>query len=136
MGAEPYLVASVIEGLLAQRLGRKLCPNCLERGPMPEELQHRLAPDELERFDGMCHRATGCDECGNSGFYGRIGFFELITISSALRRAIAENQPTSDLRRLLADEFIPMREDGICRALEGVTTVEEVLRATQDTEDI
>ena len=103
---------------------------------MPEEIQHRLAPDELDRFDGMCHKAIGCEECGKSGFYGRIGFFELITISSQLRRAIADNKPTAELRKHLGDHFVPMREDGIRRAIEGVTTVEEVLRATQDTEDI
>jgi type II secretory ATPase GspE/PulE/Tfp pilus assembly ATPase PilB-like protein len=136
MGAEPYLVASVIEGLLAQRLGRKLCLHCATKVPMPEEIQHRLAPQELARFDGMSHQPVGCDECGNSGFYGRIGFFEVITISGMLRRAIADNKQTAELRKHLGENFVPMREDGIRRAIEGVTTVEEVLRATQDTEDI
>ena len=136
MGAEPYLVASVIEGLLAQRLGRKLCRHCAVKVPMPEEIQHRLTPEELSRFNGMSHQPVGCDECGNSGFYGRIGFFEVITISGTLRRAIADNKQTAELRKHLGENFVPMREDGIRRAIEGVTTVEEVLRATQDTEDI
>ncbi|MDG2055493.1 MAG: GspE/PulE family protein [Phycisphaerales bacterium] len=136
MGAEPYLVASVIEGLLAQRLGRKLCLHCAVKVPMPEEIQHRLTPEELSRFNGMSHQPVGCDECGNSGFYGRIGFFEVITISGTLRRAIADNKQTAELRKHLGENFVPMREDGIRRAIEGVTTVEEVLRATQDTEDI
>jgi type II secretory ATPase GspE/PulE/Tfp pilus assembly ATPase PilB-like protein len=77
----------------------------------------------------------GCDKCGNSGFRGRLGFFEIVRVSSALRAAIAQNRPVHELKALLDPEFITMREDGIRKVAEGISTVEEVLRATQDVED-
>ena len=135
MGAEPYLVASVLEGILAQRLGRRICRECAQQVPMPEDISHRIAPAELKMFEGKVWRGTGCDECKGSGYYGRIGYFELLTISAALRRAISENRPTADLAALAPETYRTMRQDGIERAVEGMTTIEEVLRATQDAED-
>ncbi|MFZ4749200.1 MAG: GspE/PulE family protein [Phycisphaerales bacterium] len=135
MGAEPYLAASVLEGLLAQRLGRRLCTQCTERRPISEDTQNRLNPDERARLGGFQNVGRGCDKCGNSGFRGRLGFFEIVRISSPLRAAIAQNRPVHELKALLDPDFITMREDGIRKVAEGITTVEEVLRATQDVED-
>jgi type II secretory ATPase GspE/PulE/Tfp pilus assembly ATPase PilB-like protein len=78
---------------------------------------------------------AGCEECNGSGFKGRMGFFEVIRINSALRSAIAENRPVLELRRILGPDFVTMRVDGIEKAALGLTTVEEVLRATQDVDD-
>jgi type II secretory ATPase GspE/PulE/Tfp pilus assembly ATPase PilB-like protein len=141
MGAEPYLVASVLEGVLAQRLGRRVCKECREQFPMPEDISHRLQPGELKMFNGKAWRGSGkgpkgvCDECNGSGYRGRIGYFELLVITSALRRAISENRPTAELAALAGENYRNMRQDGLERAAEGVTTIEEVLRATQDAED-
>ena len=135
MGAEPYLAASVLEGLLAQRLGRRLCTQCTERRPISEDTQNRLNPDERARLGGFQNVGRGCDKCGNSGFRGRLGFFEIVRITSPLRAAIAQNRPVHELKALLDPDFITMREDGIRKVAEGITTVEEVLRATQDVED-
>ena len=135
MGAEPYLAASVLEGLLAQRLGRRLCEGCKERRPISEDTQNRLTPEERQRLGGFQMFGRGCDKCGNSGFRGRLGFFEIVRVSSALRAAIAQNRPVHELKALLDPEFITMREDGIRKVAEGISTVEEVLRATQDVED-
>ena len=135
MGAEPYLAASVLEGLLAQRLGRRLCTQCTERRPISEDTQNRLNPDERVRLGGFQNVGRGCDKCGNSGFRGRLGFFEIVRITSPLRAAIAQNRPVHELKALLDPDFITMREDGIRKVAEGITTVEEVLRATQDVED-
>ncbi len=135
MGAEPFLVASVLEGLLAQRLGRRICSGCREQVPMREDVAHRLSQEELDRFDGKEWRGRGCDKCNGSGQYGRVGFFELITISSTLRRAISEKRSTSELIEIVGDSYQNMRQDGIEKAVQGVTTIDEVLRATQDTED-
>ena len=63
MGAEPYLVASVIEGCLAQRLGRRVCPHCRIQVPMAEDVEHRLTTDELAMFNGQVWRGPGCDKC-------------------------------------------------------------------------
>jgi type II secretory ATPase GspE/PulE/Tfp pilus assembly ATPase PilB-like protein len=135
MGAEGYLVASVLEAVLAQRLGRRICRECARQVPMPEEISHRLAPVELKLFNGKVWRGAGCDECKGSGYRGRIGYFELLVINPALRRAISENRPMGELMALMGDSFRTMRQDGIDRAAEGLTTIEEVLRATQDAED-
>ena len=135
MGAEPYLAASVLEGLLAQRLGRRLCTACKESRPISEETDNRLTPDERRRFNGRQMVGTGCEKCGNSGFRGRLGFYEIVRINSALRAAIAQNRPVHELKALLDPEFITMREDGMRKAAAGITTIEEVLRATQDVED-
>ncbi|MHC4910239.1 MAG: GspE/PulE family protein, partial [Planctomycetota bacterium] len=135
MGAEPYLIASVIEGLLAQRLGRRICDECRERIPMGEDIEHRLSPEELALFDGHVYRGAGCEKCNRSGFRGRIGYFELISISSALRRAIAENKTTAELIDIAGDAYENMRSDGIRKAARGDSTIEEVLRATQDADD-
>jgi type II secretory ATPase GspE/PulE/Tfp pilus assembly ATPase PilB-like protein len=136
MGAEPYLVASVLEGILAQRLGRRVCKECREQVPMPEDLEHRISTRELEMFEGKVWRGRGCSKCNNSGTHGRIGFFELLTINPTLRRAVSENRNTSELIDLVDASFQTMRQDGLAKASQGLTTIEEVLRATQDTEDI
>ncbi len=135
MGAEPYLVASVIEGLLAQRLGRRICESCKRRVPISEDTLHRLLPHEAERFNGISTVGAGCDKCNQSGFRGRLGFFELVRITAAVRSGISRNVPLMELRTLLGEEFVTMRVDGMEKALAGLSTIEEVLRATQDVED-
>ncbi len=134
MGVEPYLAASVLEGVLAQRLGRRICEHCAQRVPMPEDISHRLTPAELALFDGQVSRGTGCKKCNESGLQGRLGFFELVTITPPLRRAIAEGRSIEELAALTRDSMT-MREDGLQKAAQGLTTVEEVMRATQDTDD-
>ncbi len=136
MGVEPYLCASVLEGCLAQRLGRRVCAHCRRRAPMPEDIAARISPQEVAMFEGSVWVGAGCTRCNRSGYFGRIGFFELITINAALRKAIAENRPTSELAALVDDSFVSMRGDGIRKAVAGNTTIEEVLRATQDTDDV
>ena len=135
MGAEPYLAASVLEGLLAQRLGRRLCTACKESRPISEETGNRLTPEERRKFNGRQMVGAGCEKCGGSGFRGRLGFYEIVRINSALRAAIAQNRPIHELKALLDPDFITMREDGMRKAASGISTIEEVLRATQDVED-
>ena len=136
MGAEPYLVASVLEGLLAQRLGRRICEDCKTTKPMDEDIMHRLTEEEVVRFNRTVTYGAGCEKCGRSGFRSRLGFYELIRVNNALRSGIAENLPVMQLRSRLGDDFITMREDGIEKAINGMTTPEEVLRATQDVDEI
>jgi len=135
IGAEPYLVASVLEGVLAQRLTRRVCPNCAAQQPMPEELSHRLSPSELAPFNGQVWRGAGCDKCSGSGYHGRLGCFELLQISGRLRQAISDHRPTTELAALVDQSWVNMRQDGLEKAAKGMTTIEEVLRATQDTDE-
>ena len=102
---------------------------------MPEDVRPRLSAGELDPFDGKVWRGRGCSRCSDSGYYGRLGFFELIWINPALRKAISDNRSASELTALLDDSFMSMRVDGLKKAAEGLTTIEEVLRSTQDTED-
>jgi type II secretory ATPase GspE/PulE/Tfp pilus assembly ATPase PilB-like protein len=136
MGAEPYLVASVIEGVLAQRLGRRVCQHCRSQVPLPEDVEHRLSPRELAMFDGQVWRGTGCPKCNDSGLQGRIGFFELLHISPSVRRAISENRSTAELIDIIGSSLVNMRADGLEKAVAGLTTIEEVMRATQDAEEL
>lgn len=135
MGVEPFLVASVLEGILAQRLGRRVCRHCREQVPISEDIAHRLRPAELDLFDGKEWRGRGCDECNGSGFHGRVGYFELLRITPALRRAVSENRPASELLPLADKNFSVMRADGLLSAATGMTTISEVLRATQEADE-
>ena len=135
MGAEPYLVASVLEGLLAQRLGRRICKVCAEKVPLPEDTDHRLMPRERAMLGGFQTRGAGCEKCKGAGFRGRLGFFELVRISGQLRAGISSGKSVMELRKLVEADFMTMRDDGMLKAAEGMTTPDEVLRATQDVED-
>jgi len=132
MGVEPYLVASVLEGVLAQRLGRKICKECKQQVPISNDLSHRLTPEERTMFTAGMWIGEGCDKCNNSGFSGRVGFFELVVIDPQVRSAISDNRTASDLTALLPDAHVTMRADAIKKAVNGITTIGEVLRATQD----
>jgi type II secretory ATPase GspE/PulE/Tfp pilus assembly ATPase PilB-like protein len=102
---------------------------------MPEDIEHRLRPDELTLFKGKVWRGAGCPACNGSGQRGRIGYFELLLITGSLRKAISDNVPASELPRFAPESFRTMRQDGLEKASGGMTTIEEVLRATQDAED-
>jgi type IV pilus assembly protein PilB len=136
MGVEPFLLASVLEGILAQRLGRRMCPLCRVRSPLPEEVRHRLAPAEAALFPGgEGWTGTGCEKCGGAGMRGRVGFYELVLTTPAMRQGITERRGAMDLMRMVQPGFMTMRRDGVIKAAEGLTTVEEVLKATQDAEE-
>jgi len=133
MGVEPFLLASVLEGILAQRLGRRVCPHCATDTPLEEAVRHRLSASESALFPGLrARRGAGCDKCNSTGFRGRVGFFEMLRVSPALRAGVSERRSANDLLRLANGHFVSMRRDGLLKASRGVTTVEEVLRATQD----
>ena len=134
MGVEPFLITSTIIGVLAQRLVRSLCPQC--RTPYEattEELAAlHLTTEELEHH---LMRAVGCDACQGIGLKGRSGLFELLVMSEALRPLVIERASVSEIRAKAQTEGMrSLREDGIAKVLAGVTTVEEMIRETQDYE--
>jgi type II secretory ATPase GspE/PulE/Tfp pilus assembly ATPase PilB-like protein len=87
-------------------------------------------------FDlGMAHRGAGCDDCSGSGYLGRVGYYELLLSNSRLRELISRGAGAEELSRAVNESHTTMRIDGLIKAAEGQTTIEEVLRATQDTED-
>jgi type II secretory ATPase GspE/PulE/Tfp pilus assembly ATPase PilB-like protein len=136
MDVEPFLVASVLEGILAQRLGRRLCQACRRPALIDETLRHRLSSAEQAWFPGLSGFApAGCDRCDNSGFKGRLGFFEVLTVTPAMRVAITAGKTAAhEILATASPDHVSMRGDGLMKAARGLTTVDEVLRATQDTE--
>ena len=134
MGLEPFLVTSTVTGVLAQRLVRALCPRC--RAPYEagtEELAaFRLTADDLEQ---PLMKPAGCEACLGIGYRGRIGLFELLAMTEALRPLVLGRASASEIRAKAQEEGMrSLREDGIAKVLAGVTTVEEMIRETQDYE--
>ena len=124
-----FLVASTVEAVLAQRLVRTVCPQCRVAVPIePTELRE-LSPRGTE-VDHVW-RGQGCEHCRGTGYRGRIGIYELLTITDEIRHGITERRDASDLRKTMVRQGMPtLREDGLRLVMDGVTTPEEVLRVT------
>ncbi len=128
MGVEPFLVASSLMGVLAQRLVRRLCPECATPyAPSPTEAAY-FGPNPPARL----MRAVGCDKCGQTGYMGREGIFELLVVGPEIIRHITDRTDASTLRaEALRLGMHSLREQGFMKAAAGVTTLEEVLRVTR-----
>ncbi len=138
MGIEPFLVASSVEGLIAQRLVRRLCKHC-RRVKIPDHDFLESVGFPLDRLEegGNIWEAAGCDECRNTGFTGRTGIYEIIPISDRIRPLIVARAGTTEIRNEAVKQGMrPLRYDGWTKVLRGVTTVEEVLRVSEDNEDL
>ncbi len=132
IGVKPFLVASAVQAILAQRLVRTLCSKCRARAePNPTLLKASgLRPSEIEGRD--FYRAAGCDHCRFTGYRGRIGIFELLEMDSAIRELTYKRAPTLKIREQarLSGGLLTLREDGLRKVLSGQTTLEEVLSVT------
>jgi general secretion pathway protein E len=131
MGIEPYLVASSLEMVLAQRLVRLICPGCRAECDLPDlsSVREEVGDD----FPRKLYHGTGCRQCQGTGYRGRSGIFELMPITEAIRNLILERAPASEIRRSAARQGMKsLREDGLRLVRAGQTTLEEVLRATKD----
>jgi type II secretion system protein E len=131
MGCEPYLLSSVLTGVLAQRLVRRICQACRAPDhPDPAELRALGITDAsgLELF-----RGKGCDECRGTGYRGRTGIYELFKISEEARSLIVQKVPGGEIRRhAVGHGMVTLREDAWAKACAGLTTVAEILRVTQE----
>lgn len=131
LGIADYLVGATLEGVLGQRLVRRICAHCAVRVESDPSLAAQLAGRPVGSATGM--RGTGCTSCRGTGFRGRTGIFELVTMTEALRTGIARGATREALRDLAIDGgMVPMREHGWQLVRDGTTTIEEVLRAVQD----
>jgi type IV pilus assembly protein PilB len=131
MGLEPFNVASALNLLTAQRLVRRVCGNCKQEVTYGEEYLNaaRVPLDWAEKTTFM--RGEGCDTCGGSGFKGRQGLYEVMAMSSTLRKAIMEERPTDDLRDIaLGEGMLTLRMDGLKKVERGITSLEEVVKET------
>jgi type IV pilus assembly protein PilB len=130
VGVEPYLVAASVVAVLAQRLVRKICADCKETYDPTANMRRAVEKmaGEVETF----YRGKGCPKCRNSGFRGRIGIYELLIPNDALRDRISAAPSLAELRTLAAEAgMVNLRSDGMTKVKAGITTVEEILRATQ-----
>jgi len=122
MGIEPFLLSSSLLGVLAQRLVRRLCPHCKEPDPTVTASHNRQS-----------YRAVGCDQCAHTGYVGRTGIYELLSVDDTLRRMIHNNATDNEIRKSAeSNGMVPMRADGMRWVGTGVTSQEEVLRVTRD----
>ncbi|HPF99042.1 MAG TPA: GspE/PulE family protein [Kiritimatiellia bacterium] len=135
MGIEPFLVASSVEALIAQRLVRRLCNNCKKPWKVDNAfLQSAGFP--IERLkDGTIYEAGSCEECRGTGFRGRTGIYEILAISEYIRPLVVSRASTNDIKMTaLRHGMRTLRVDGWTKVLNGVTTLEEVLRVSEEDE--
>lgn len=131
MGIEPFLICSSLLGILAQRLVRTICKGCKEEyTPTPEALEDLgLKGREPIKFS----RGKGCAECRKTGYKGRIGIFEFLVLDEKFRQLTLTKAPLSEIRKCAqASGMVPLKADGIQKIKEGLTTIEEVIRVTQE----
>jgi general secretion pathway protein E len=126
-----------VNGILAQRLVRRLCPHCRQAyRPEPQWLREAGLDVLAGGVDVDLYRPVGCAKCENTGYWGRMTILELLVMTDAVRRVILEQHGADAIRQVaLTEGMIPMRIDGYKKALAGLTTVEEVERVTQAADD-
>ncbi len=133
MGIEPFNVSASLLGVLAQRLVRKVCKDCkVEYTPEPDVLR-RLGMTEAEIQGKKLYRGVGCEKCGGSGYNGRYAIHELLVVDDDVEKAIVKEASTFDIRDLaIKNGMHTLRQDGINKAFQGITTLEEVLARTAE----
>ena len=133
MGIEPFLVTSSVNAIVAQRLSRKICPVCKQQYfPESETLLEIGLSHEMLGKDGFLWRGAGCNECLNTGYKGRTGIYEILTVSDAIKTTILKTSDSNIIKKQAVSEGLhTLREDGARKVEDGITTIEEVLRVTQ-----
>lgn len=139
MGAEPFLVASSLNAVVGQRICRRTCQNCKESyEPLKEVVEDiknvlgKLFPEQKSEKIKL-YKGKGCQECSNTAYFGRIGIFEVLPVSEKVARGVLERASAAQVEEQAVSEgMITMKQDGYLKVLEGITTIEEVLRVAQD----
>ncbi len=130
IGVEPFLVASALECVLAQRLIRKLCLRCREEYVPPPDVAREVGLDDGQ----VLYRPTGCNHCSGTGYRGRLALFELMTVTEEIELMAVERRSSDDIRRMaLSQGMRTLREDGFEKVRSGTTSLEEVLRIVEGT---
>jgi general secretion pathway protein E len=136
MGVEPFLVASSLMAVMAQRLVRRVCPQCREAyQPTAEELKEvALTPEAVARAGNpTIYRAKGCDACGGTGYRGRTGIYEMLMVDDDIRQLTLKNVDSSSIKRAGVQKgMLTLLDDGARKVLAGETTLAEVLSVTQE----
>jgi type II secretory ATPase GspE/PulE/Tfp pilus assembly ATPase PilB-like protein len=128
MGIEPFLISSSLEGVLAQRLVRRICPHCRVATPLNPAVREKIELIEGQPLRGEFWTGAGCPECRGLGYRGRVGIFELLVINPALRELILQRKSTAELKACARTTMITLYEDGLRKAAAGITSLEEIVR--------
>jgi general secretion pathway protein E len=133
MGVEPFLVASSVTAILAQRLVRRICPHCrVSYKPLAEELFELGLETSRVPEEGLW-KGDGCQKCLETGYLGRTGIYELLRVTDRIKAEVLRNPDSGSIKSAALEEGMrTLRLDGSLKVLKGVTTIEEVLRVTQE----
>jgi type IV pilus assembly protein PilB len=137
LGAEPFLLSSTMNALVGQRIVRKICPHCKETFipplPLQEEMKKILGRLYPINQDIKLYKGKGCSECGDSGYFGRSGIYEVLVISEKITKLVLTHPDSQSIEEAAVSEgMITMKQDGYLKSLQGLTTIEEVLRVAQE----
>jgi general secretion pathway protein E len=133
MGVEPFLAASSIVGILAQRLVRTICPYCKAPHHPPQELLAEIARECALPADATFYRGQGCDKCMQIGYWGRIGIYELLRVDDTVRELLLQDKDAASIKKAAVRQGMrTLRATGLEQALMGVTSLEEIMRVTQE----
>jgi len=131
MGIEPYLLASALNLIVAQRLVRKICDRCKEPTTISEKVLKHLKIDPEQIQNCVFYHGKGCKACGGSGYMGRLPIFEFLVIDNQVREMIVEGATEAKIRAVSRQKgYGGLLESGVSKVLRGLTTAEEVLRVT------
>jgi type IV pilus assembly protein PilB len=131
MGIEPFLVATSVNLICAQRLVRRICKHCKESIDLPTEalIDIGFTPEEAETT--TAYKGRGCQICNNTGYKGRVGLFEVLEVSDEIREMILTGASAIELKRQAVDEgMVTLRRSGLRKIMDGITTIDEVVRET------
>ncbi len=130
IGVEPYLIASAVNAILAQRLVRKICPHCKDVYQPTDEMAEFLTLQGVDT--SRLYKGHGCDHCRKTGYSGRLGIYEMLVMDDGLRDQVTRNPDVTQFRRLCREKgLVTLRQDGFDKVARGLTTVDEVLRVTE-----
>lgn len=131
MGIEPFLVASSVNLIVAQRLARKICPQCKDRDDVSKETLIQMGMDPEEAKNVVCCRGRGCPACNNTGFKGRIALYEVMPVNDPIREIILMGASGSEIKKEAINQGMKtLRQSGLTKVAQGVTSIPEVLRTT------
>ena len=131
MGIQAFMICATVEAILAQRLVRRICTKCREETKVSSSLLFDLGMDRESVKGKKFFKGTGCDNCNNTGYKGRIAMFELMLMNDAIRELVMSNASTDDIRdKAQSDGMITLREFGMALVMDGITTLDEVVRET------
>jgi type IV pilus assembly protein PilB len=130
MGVEAFLISSALEGVLAQRLVRRICPNCRVESPVTPAIRDQVEGLGHVKLAGAFYRGAGCEECRGVGYRGRVGIFELLSVTGELRELILQKRSNAELKSAAQKSMLTMHQDALLKASTGLTTLEEILRVS------